>query len=896
MKKIALITGILIFTQSIFVPLTDAATFVPAGPEIEVQPTGAVEIAAETDEDLNIQTSGIGLISVNATGSGSAVFGTSGSGTAGLGATSANTWLFGDQGIKVFLNDPNTNLLADFTSTGGINFTSLTNQNFSVATSGTGKIQLDSDGVDVFGFGNLADYATGTQFSILGSTCGSTEAGLRKYASNVGELYECDGAGNWNIVPVTLSIFEDGVSSTGSFTLKSDGVELTGYGNIANHPSANEATFVANACTDGDIQYAQDTKILYLCIGSAWVAQDYTTHYYEDGINTDSDFSLATPGIIQLASTGSIFAAGTSATTADDVSTNLVAINDGTGSASIALTADDEITVTGSNWGVDNSGILNAGQLQPTHVYNLEGLPTTTDVTVNGQVCAEPEGTRWYATDSFKIYVCTSGLWTEETYGTAIYENLIGTDSTFTIFSPKWSINATGQFQGAQFRPRNISNLGDEADNILTSVNDLPGTCGLNEITYTVDTLELYECTQASPAIWTLLSPSTTIYGDAISTNRDFMLQANGGKLTLDADTGIFLTPGSLLKNTGTFINSGNVEVTGSLTFWDADVNDRWFIEPQTIGGLQFRSDENVVALYLEDNNGNVGMGTTTPTHKLHIKSANAATLRLEGYQGAYNYGARLNFGDGDYAYIGEDTEDDLVYAADNHIFMDNGLGTGNVGIGTSAPNSKFHVEDSEVSHIATFENTADSIAADGVLVKLNSTSSAPGSGNHYIAFENNGINTGEIAGFGTNQVQYVSTSDGRLKKNINDLSNALETVMQMRPATYNSINESDNTEYIGFIAQELAEIYPNAVSGYLDSDPAKDPMGVAYGALTPVLTGAIKELNEKVDSEIQNLNLKIGELIELINTLYEPGRLMDREWFGNLEGPFHSVKWDAAL
>ena len=85
--------------------------------------------------------------------------------------------------------------------------------------------------------------------------------------------------------------------------------------------------------------------------------------------------------------------------------------------------------------------------------------------------------------------------------------------------------------------------------------------------------------------------------------------------------------------------------------------------------------------------NGDVGIGTTAPSHRLHIKGLDNYVLRLEGI-GSYGSGARLNFGDGDFVYIAEDSDDHLyIYGNQRTAIMG-----GNVGIGEAAPDYKLDV------------------------------------------------------------------------------------------------------------------------------------------------------------------------------------------------------------
>jgi hypothetical protein len=63
--------------------------------------------------------------------------------------------------------------------------------------------------------------------------------------------------------------------------------------------------------------------------------------------------------------------------------------------------------------------------------------------------------------------------------------------------------------------------------------------------------------------------------------------------------------------------------------------------------------------------------------------------------------------------------------------------------------------------------------------------------------------------------VAYNITSDYRLKENIVDLTNAIKTVLQLKPRQFDWIETKITTT--GFIAHELAEVCPHAVTGEKD-------------------------------------------------------------------------------
>jgi len=96
----------------------------------------------------------------------------------------------------------------------------------------------------------------------------------------------------------------------------------------------------------------------------------------------------------------------------------------------------------------------------------------------------------------------------------------------------------------------------------------------------------------------------------------------------------------------------------------------------------------------------------------------------------------------------------------------------------------------------------------------------------------------------------FNSISDYRLKENIVGMTNALDRVSQLKPSQYNLKKHKDNTVE-GFIAHELQEVFPQAVSGEKDAVNDKgepEYQFVDNSKLVPLLVGAIQELKKEIE------------------------------------------------
>ena len=290
---------------------------------------------------------------------------------------------------------------------------------------------------------------------------------------------------------------------------------------------------------------------------------------------------------------------------------------------------------------------------------------------------------------------------------------------------------------------------------------------------------------------------------------------------------------------------------------------------------------------------GNVGIGTTSPSRKAHVASTNAY-LNLQDTNGTQGgsmssavllsdsadatAGAMGFFGTSSGTMVLRNLSGNLNLDADlNNLSVDSKMtfgvdgttsmtidSSGNVLVGTT-------VASGNKTHIA-FDNSAEN----GMRFSHTSGTYTKPS----IAFVSvGGAQVGSIKSTAS-ATSYITSSDYRLKENITPVQNAGDIVKAMQPVTYTF--KSDGSWHDGFLAHELQELHPRAVTGSKDAmkdeeyevtpaveatydaegvelTPAvpavmgtrsvPDYQGVDYSKLTPILTAALQEALNKIDA-----------------------------------------------
>ena len=153
---------------------------------------------------------------------------------------------------------------------------------------------------------------------------------------------------------------------------------------------------------------------------------------------------------------------------------------------------------------------------------------------------------------------------------------------------------------------------------------------------------------------------------------------------------------------------------------------------------------------------------------------------------------------------------------------------SGNVGIGTTSPEGKLHIDPGADGAFMIGSLTATQATAPMVMRDQ---------AGEQIHFYYGTTKVGSITSTGTNTA-FNTSSDYRLKENIMELTSALDRVNEISVYQFNFISEPTR-KVNGFIAHELQSIIPEAVTG------VKDEM-IEFGVVTRTNDGTVIQKDVK--------------------------------------------------
>jgi hypothetical protein len=254
---------------------------------------------------------------------------------------------------------------------------------------------------------------------------------------------------------------------------------------------------------------------------------------------------------------------------------------------------------------------------------------------------------------------------------------------------------------------------------------------------------------------------------------------------------------------------------------------------------------------------GRLGVGTATPALQLQLTNSDTPAIRMEqnntgGFTAqTWDIGANeANFFVRDLT--GNSTLPFRIRPGAPTSSLDISP-SGNVGIGISSPQAKLDVQGNvKIRSANTLEfgagvpgkqEQAGTIGYGNLTAEaLNIVGAGTSLTDRKVAIYSEGGMT--IMGNLTLQGVVASSSDARLKTNVRPLPGALSGVQALQGHRYHfKAGKGPEGEQLGFIAQELEQVYPELVTTAPDGLKA-----VNYAQLTPVLVEAIKEQQRQID------------------------------------------------
>ena len=314
----------------------------------------------------------------------------------------------------------------------------------------------------------------------------------------------------------------------------------------------------------------------------------------------------------------------------------------------------------------------------------------------------------------------------------------------------------------------------------------------------------------------------------------------------LDAN---FATP-ITLGNTAVTIN-GTFSSIGNLTLNNATIaSGNSTVTKETVTTITSPAATNLTiqsagtTAMTIDTSQNVGIGTSSPSYKLDVSGVIRTTSNLQVAGGDSSI---IRNGGNTWLYISSGTGYGTAGAA---IKLDNSSGNGT---------TIFYQGVNESSRIDTSGNLLVGTTSVGGRISVNYAgltsvgigfvdTSTTGT-TQATTFNKNGTQVGSIQ-TSNSATSYVTSSDYRLKKSVLQMTTGLATVAALKPVTYKW--NSDESDGEGFIAHELQEVIPHAVTGEKDAvneDGSIKPQGVDYSKIVVHLVAALQELKAEFDA-----------------------------------------------
>ena len=262
-----------------------------------------------------------------------------------------------------------------------------------------------------------------------------------------------------------------------------------------------------------------------------------------------------------------------------------------------------------------------------------------------------------------------------------------------------------------------------------------------------------------------------------------------------------------------------------------------------------------------------VGIGVTNPTEKLEIGNGR---LRFRGNAplgNAHGITWTNNTGTTDRAFIGMETDD--LFGIFNF-----GLGNWNVRVHNTSGEVGIFKQPNNTSGFSRLQVKQSVANADrGISIETAINTNRwdmwvdNNAGPDYNFSYNGGLKGYIQNGTGN----YIVVSDKRFKKDVSNFSVSLSNINQLKTYQYHYLDNSATDPFsIGFMAQDVQKLFPDAVSEKV-MDDGKKRLGVNYQYFTVLAIKGLQEQQENIETQnkkMEILETQIAELKKLVEQL----------------------------
>jgi hypothetical protein len=314
------------------------------------------------------------------------------------------------------------------------------------------------------------------------------------------------------------------------------------------------------------------------------------------------------------------------------------------------------------------------------------------------------------------------------------------------------------------------------------------------------------------------------------------------------------------IRVTGAYYDSANSAGTSGQILSSTATGTAWIAAPSG-GGVSGSGTATRVAfwsaastltsssnLFWDNTNSRLGIGTTSPSAKVHLVEGNFVTRFLVGQSTFTGYNSGLTAGQKGNIIVGQANSTNNAYVI-NFIYQGNSSTSNSIGLGFFNNDDIVTISANKNVAIATTPTTGYTLTV-GSIVGGTGTVLTKGSVKIETGALGVGVNASATAGRidASNDIVPFSSSDLRLKENVQNITDPIEKIKKLNGIEFDWIQEFESAHGYtghdtGVIAQEVQEVLPTAVrtnaSGYL---------AVRYEKLIGLLIEAVKEQQTQID------------------------------------------------